>query len=314
MAAAQAPDQRDGELDRDLGVLGHQPAHVAAEDRERVEVVDRLDGRRPALVVEHRELAEDVAGPERGERDLAPVGVLADRARVALADDVARVRRVALAEHRLAGPRSCAARRRRRRRPARPARAARTPGTCASSAAASSARAGIRAGIPQNGAAARRAACTAARARPVRRRRGRARGGGGARSAAPIAAAGATSASGSAIATAISATPAITSSTRSASRAASPGVQLPSSSVGARRAGAAVGDQRDRDGGERGAVVDAAHLAPAPARSRAETRRQARADRRGLLHGDRVGELLEQALALGLRVLAAGCARRRTAR
>ena len=46
-------------------------------------VVDRLDGGRAALVVEHRQLAEDVARAERRERDLAPVGVLADRPRVA---------------------------------------------------------------------------------------------------------------------------------------------------------------------------------------------------------------------------------------
>ena len=50
------------------------------------------------LVVEHRQLAEDVAGPEVGERDRAAVDVLADRAGVAAADDVARVGRVALAE------------------------------------------------------------------------------------------------------------------------------------------------------------------------------------------------------------------------
>ena len=68
-----------------------------------VELVDRLDGRRPALVVEHRQLAEDLARAERRERELAPVGVLADRPRVPAADDVARVRGVALAEDGLAG-------------------------------------------------------------------------------------------------------------------------------------------------------------------------------------------------------------------
>ena len=56
-------------------------------------------GGRAALVLEHRELAEDVAGAERRERDRAPVAVRADRARVALADDVAGVAGVALAEH-----------------------------------------------------------------------------------------------------------------------------------------------------------------------------------------------------------------------
>ena len=69
---------------------------------EHLEVVGRLDGRRAPLVVEHRELAEDVAGAERGQRDLAPVRVLADRARVAGVHDVAGVRVVALAEYDLA--------------------------------------------------------------------------------------------------------------------------------------------------------------------------------------------------------------------
>ena len=68
-----------------------------------LEVVGRLDGRRAALVVEHRQLAEDVSRPERGERDLAAVRVLADGARVPGADDVTGVRVVTLAEHELAG-------------------------------------------------------------------------------------------------------------------------------------------------------------------------------------------------------------------
>ena len=72
-------------------------------DRDRLDVVERLDRRRSALVVEHRELAEDVAGAEVGERDRAAVGVLAHRARVAAAHDVARVARVALAEDDLSG-------------------------------------------------------------------------------------------------------------------------------------------------------------------------------------------------------------------
>ena len=53
--------------------------------------VERLDRRRAALVVEHRQLAEDVAGAEVRERDRAAVGVLADRPRVAAAHDVAGV-------------------------------------------------------------------------------------------------------------------------------------------------------------------------------------------------------------------------------
>ena len=61
---AQPAAERDDELDRDVGVLAHQRAHVVAEDRDRLELVERLDGRRAALVVEHRQLAEDVAGAE----------------------------------------------------------------------------------------------------------------------------------------------------------------------------------------------------------------------------------------------------------
>src|SRR4051812_22159639 len=94
-AAAEADDQPDG----DVGVVVEQPAHVRAEDRKRLDAVDRLDGRGALLVVEHRELAEDVARPEVRQRDRAAVGVLADRPRVTGADDVARVAGVALAEH-----------------------------------------------------------------------------------------------------------------------------------------------------------------------------------------------------------------------
>ena len=75
-----------------------------AEDRDRLDVVERLDRGRAPLVVEHRQLAEDVAGAEVRQRDRAAVGVLADRAGVAGAHDVARVRLVALAEdHALTG-------------------------------------------------------------------------------------------------------------------------------------------------------------------------------------------------------------------
>src|SRR4051794_13056942 len=98
VGGAQPAAQRGDELDRDLGVLAHQPAHVGPEDGERLHGVDGLDGRRAPLVVEHRQLAEDVARAEGGEGDRPPVGMLADRARVAGADDVARVAGVALAE------------------------------------------------------------------------------------------------------------------------------------------------------------------------------------------------------------------------
>ena len=95
---AQAPAQRDDELDRDVGVLAQQTAHVGAQDGDGLHVVERLDRGRAQLVVEHRQLAEDVAGPEVRERDDAPVGVLAHGAGVAGAHDVARVAGVALAE------------------------------------------------------------------------------------------------------------------------------------------------------------------------------------------------------------------------
>src|SRR3712207_729233 len=95
--------ERDDELHRDVGVLAHEPPHVRAEDRQRVQRVEGLHGRRPALVVEHRELAEDVAGPEPRERDGPAVGVLAQGAGVALGDDVAGVALVALAEDDLVG-------------------------------------------------------------------------------------------------------------------------------------------------------------------------------------------------------------------
>ena len=88
--------------DGELRAAQHQPAHVRPEDREHVECVDRLDRRRAALVVEHRQLAEDVARAERRQRDLAAVGVLADRSGMAGADEVARVRLVAFAEDHLA--------------------------------------------------------------------------------------------------------------------------------------------------------------------------------------------------------------------
>src|SRR5215207_9844650 len=99
VGGAQPPAERDHQLDRDIGVAGHERAHVGPKDRERVEVVGRLHRCRAALGVEHRQLAEDVARAERRQRDLATVRVLAQRAGVAAADDVAGVGVVALAEH-----------------------------------------------------------------------------------------------------------------------------------------------------------------------------------------------------------------------
>src|SRR5262249_35563294 len=72
-------------------------------DRDRLDRVERLDGGGALLVVEHRELAEDISGPEVGERDGPAVDVLAHGPGVAAADDVAGVARVALAEDHLLG-------------------------------------------------------------------------------------------------------------------------------------------------------------------------------------------------------------------
>ena len=153
-------------------------------------VVDRLDGRRAALVVEHRQLAEDVAGAERGERDLAPVGVLADRARVAASGRCSTCSSRRPRGRRPRRPRSAAARRPRpraprsvgaelARRPA-PARAARR---CPRRGPAS-------AGIPHG----RRATGPSVAQRHAQRRRARARAGAGGRAAAASPASSATSA------------------------------------------------------------------------------------------------------------------------
>ena len=176
-------------------------------------------------------------GPNVRERDLAAVRMGADRARVTAADDVARVRGVADAEHGLSGlepPRHgdrCDGRQLVRaelpeRRHLRQ-QSGSVVGACWH-------RAGIphgRAGWPPGAAR----VTSGPRRDRVTPRRARARGGaGGERSVTP-AASTAIRASGSAIASAISATPAATSSTRSASCAASPGVQPPSSSAPAPR-------------------------------------------------------------------------------
>ena len=97
--------------------------------------LDRLDGRRAALVLEHRQLAEEVVRAERRERDRAPVARVAHRPGAAGADHVTGVARVALAEHAPRPARTRAARRPRaiRSRSSR-ARALKT-GTRASSSA-----------------------------------------------------------------------------------------------------------------------------------------------------------------------------------
>ena len=92
----QAPHQRRDELHRDLRMAGEQRPHVGAGQRQQLAVVERLDAGRAHLAVEHRQLAEDVAGAEVGERDRPPVGVLAGDPEAAAADDVAGVGVVAL--------------------------------------------------------------------------------------------------------------------------------------------------------------------------------------------------------------------------
>ena len=100
---AQAPPEGDHQARGDAGVLVHQPAHVGTEHGDDARRLDRLDGGGAKLVLEHRELAEDVAGAEGGERDRAPVGVPAHGAGAAAAHDVAGVAGVALAEDDLTG-------------------------------------------------------------------------------------------------------------------------------------------------------------------------------------------------------------------
>ena len=77
---------------------GDHPPDVGGRQPEQLGVGERLDARGAHAAVEHRQLAEDVAGPERRERDRAAVGVLARNAKVALADDVAGVGVIALVE------------------------------------------------------------------------------------------------------------------------------------------------------------------------------------------------------------------------
>ena len=75
----------------------------AGEQGDRRRVLERLDRRRARLAAPHRQLAEDVAAPQLGERDRAPVAVVARHARRAAAHDVAGVAVVTLAEDDLAG-------------------------------------------------------------------------------------------------------------------------------------------------------------------------------------------------------------------
>jgi hypothetical protein len=99
---AQTSAERDHQTRGDPGVLDHQPTHVRAEHRHHTRLLNRFNRSRAALVLEQRQLAEDVTRAERRERDYAPTGVLACRTGATGADDVAGVARVALAEHNLA--------------------------------------------------------------------------------------------------------------------------------------------------------------------------------------------------------------------
>ena len=83
-------------------MLAEQPAHVRAQQAAHAQRLDRFDRRRAPLVLEQRQLAEDVAGAKARQRDGAAVAIGAHRAGAALAHDVARVAGVALAKHHLA--------------------------------------------------------------------------------------------------------------------------------------------------------------------------------------------------------------------
>ncbi len=61
---AQPTPERHDQAYRDFRMLDHQPAHVWAEHGHHARVLHRLHGRRAQLVLEHRQLAKDVARPE----------------------------------------------------------------------------------------------------------------------------------------------------------------------------------------------------------------------------------------------------------
>ena len=117
--------------------------------------LDRLDGGRAQLVLEHGQLAEDVAGAERGQRDRAPVAVGAYRARVARRARRSRCRWRRPRETPPDRARSCAGRPARRSAPGRPARAWRTRAPARAAPQPPPERAAaIAQGIPHDGGAA----------------------------------------------------------------------------------------------------------------------------------------------------------------
>src|SRR5205823_14504472 len=73
----QPPAQRDHQARGDLGVPAEQPPHVWTQQATHAQRLDRFDRRRALLVLEQRQLAEDVARPEPRQGDPAPVAVRA---------------------------------------------------------------------------------------------------------------------------------------------------------------------------------------------------------------------------------------------
>ena len=71
---------------------------MTSTDGELLAVGERLGAGRAEVAVEHRQLPEDLARAERGERYRATVGVLAGDPEAAFADDVAGVGTVPLVE------------------------------------------------------------------------------------------------------------------------------------------------------------------------------------------------------------------------
>ncbi len=103
VALPQAPGERDQQAHRDLGVLSHQAAHVRTQHGQHACRLQRLHRGRATLVLEQRQLPEDVARAERRQSDRAPVAMIVHRAGAADVHDVAGVAPIALAEHHLAG-------------------------------------------------------------------------------------------------------------------------------------------------------------------------------------------------------------------
>ena len=72
--------------------------HVGGRHRQQLDLAERLDAGRADAAVEHRQLADELAGPEGGQRDRAAVGVLARHPDLAGADHVTGVAAIAFVE------------------------------------------------------------------------------------------------------------------------------------------------------------------------------------------------------------------------